>query len=75
MDDRRICQTSTATPAEPGDLLWEVSEAESKMIARKSLPPEGLQYVSQKRDNAGPYFKVNPAISAKATTAAAATNR
>src|ERR1700719_2623016 len=24
MDDRRICQTSTATPAEPGDLLWEV---------------------------------------------------
>jgi hypothetical protein len=25
MDDRRICQTSTATPAEPGDLLWEVS--------------------------------------------------
>jgi hypothetical protein len=25
MDDRRICQTFTATPAEPGDLLWEVS--------------------------------------------------
>ena len=22
MDDRRKCQTATATPAEPGDLLW-----------------------------------------------------
>jgi hypothetical protein len=26
MDDRPKRQTSTATPAEPGDLPWEVSE-------------------------------------------------
>jgi hypothetical protein len=24
VDDRRKCQTSAATPAKPGDLLWEV---------------------------------------------------
>jgi putative tryptophan/tyrosine transport system substrate-binding protein len=24
MDDRRNCQTSTATPAEPGDLSWRL---------------------------------------------------
>ena len=28
MDDRRICQTSTATPAEPGDLSWRLAEAD-----------------------------------------------
>jgi hypothetical protein len=28
MDDCRNCQTSTATPAEPGDLSWEVRVAE-----------------------------------------------
>jgi hypothetical protein len=30
VDDRRKCQTSAATPAEPGDLLWEVSYRPSK---------------------------------------------
>jgi hypothetical protein len=34
MDDCPKCQTSTATPAEPGDLSWEVSKLTFREEAR-----------------------------------------
>jgi Aldehyde oxidase and xanthine dehydrogenase, a/b hammerhead domain/Molybdopterin cofactor-binding domain len=34
MDDRRICQTSAATPAEPGDLSWRLGERAFKAVGR-----------------------------------------
>jgi hypothetical protein len=32
MDDCRNCQTSTATPAEPGDLSWRLERAQTVIV-------------------------------------------
>jgi hypothetical protein len=44
MDDCLKCQTSTATPAEPGDLLWRLGRAHKRAVMPLLTPVTAIRH-------------------------------